>query len=127
MGNLCLIFKIKHNEKKKNSTNTNFNNFKHYYDGQTNNHIYEKEFIKENKLSAAVTEEVIIDANKEDVWKVISNWGEAYIYTPGLDKSHCTGEAKTGLQSKRHCDIGKGSVEEEVLLWEEGERFIQQV
>ncbi len=94
---------------------------------QSKSHVYDKAFIKENKLSSAVVHEVIINSNKEKVWALISNWGDAYIYTPGLDKSYCTGEEKSGLKSKRHCDIGKGYVEEEVLIWEEGSRFVQQV
>ena len=93
---------------------------------QSNYHIYQKKYLKENKLSAAVMYQVEIDKPVGDVWEVVSNWGDAYVYTPGLDYSYCFGD-KTGKKSRRHCDIGKGYVKEEVLLWEEGKRFIQQV
>lgn len=94
---------------------------------QTKEHIDTKTYIKKNNLSTAVSAEVIINKSPEEVWKVISNWGDAYLYTSGLDKSYCTSEAKKGIESKRHCDIGKGSVEEEILIYEENVRMILQV
>lgn len=90
-------------------------------------HIYQKHYVKQHKLSAVVVHEVVIHKSRQEVWDVVSNWGDAYIFTPGLDSSYCPRTEKTGLSSKRHCDVGKGSVEEEVLLWEPGKRFIQQV
>lgn len=94
---------------------------------QSHEHINTKSFLKEQQLSTAVSAEVHINENIETVWATISNWGDAYIYTPGLDKSYCTSTAQKGPESKRHCDIGKGSVEEEILFYDGQSRFILQV
>ena len=90
-------------------------------------HVKDNAFMKQEKLSAAVTEEVVINQPIEKVWAVVANWGDAYLYTPGLDASRCSTPEKEGLKSKRHCDIGKGSVKEEILLFEPQKRMILQV
>lgn len=94
---------------------------------QSKEHINTKSYLKEHKLSASVESEVLIDKSPKEVWAVISNWGDAYLYTPGLDKSYCTTDSAVGISSKRHCVIGSGSVEEQIILFEDQSRFILEV
>ncbi|MEZ5017384.1 MAG: SRPBCC family protein [Flavipsychrobacter sp.] len=90
-------------------------------------HVTQTKFITDHNLSAAVSNTVVINKPINEVWELISNWGDAYIYTPGLDKSYCTTDSKNGLASKRHCDIGKGSVEESIVAYEDMSYFILEV
>ena len=70
-----------------------------------------------------IEKEVIIDASKEKVWEVVTDFGGIYKASPAVLKSYLTTEQKTGVGTERHCDFTMmgASVEERIIEWNEGE------
>ena len=68
---------------------------------------------------------VIINASKEKVWDILSDFGNVQNLSPGIAKSYLTSTAKNGIGATRHCDFtSMGSqVEEKIVEWENGKSF----
>ena len=69
-----------------------------------------------------------IECSAKEVWKVLADIGNIHQWNPGVISSHTTTEAKTGVGSGRHCDLGgKNYLDEKVVEWEEGSRLTFQI
>ena len=72
--------------------------------------------------------EIYIEASPETVWAVLADIGSIYRWNPGVESSQLTTEQGTGLGACRHCKLGgKNFLDEEVVLWEEGERLTMRI
>ena len=77
---------------------------------------------------ATFKKQKIISATKEDVWKVLSNYGDIYKFNPGISKSYITSVNNEGIGASRICELLPiGKVSETVKEWEEGDGFLIQV
>jgi len=71
-----------------------------------------------------VTSEIRINAPKDKVWDIVSDFAAASVWNPALATSYYTSEAKEGLAVTRHCDFPDGGyVKERALEWNPGESF----
>jgi len=70
-----------------------------------------------------IVKEVAINATKEKVWSVISDFGSIEKTSPGVTKSYLTTDQSKGVGTERHCDFTfmGASVEEKVIEWNEGD------
>ena len=73
-----------------------------------------------------LTRKVHIDAPKEKVWEILADFGNIYLFSPGVPKSYLTSDQQRGVGTTRHCDVSGGpiqnaSVEERIIGWNEGE------
>ena len=68
-----------------------------------------------------VIREVWIDAPRQKVWDVISDFGNVYLISPDITQSHITSAQETGLGATRHCDFNMmgANVEERIVGWDE--------
>ena len=67
---------------------------------------------------------VNVNASTEQVWRVISNYGNVHIYNPLVERTSILSSNDRGLGAKRLCDFfDKTSVVEEVTQWDEGKGF----
>ena len=72
----------------------------------------------------SIRKEISIDAPPEETWAVLADFGNVHIWAPGVTHSYSTSENNEGEGASRHCDIkGFGSVEEDVLQWDDGRSF----
>ncbi len=71
------------------------------------------------------TEQVHIDAPKDQVWATLADIGSIYKWNPGVTKSYSTSDATQGEGATRHCDLEGGSnyLDERAFDWKEGEGF----
>lgn len=69
--------------------------------------------------------QIHIDAPKETVWEVISNFGNVANLSPGIQKSYLTSDVTRGVGATRHCDLALygSTVDERIVEWAEGESF----
>ena len=72
-----------------------------------------------------ISRKIRIDAPVEQVWKVVSRFGDIEEFNPGVPKSYLTSEQSAGIGSTRHCDltIPGASIEERVIEWEENRLY----
>jgi len=69
-----------------------------------------------------------IERSAEEIWVVLADIGNISEWNPGVLSSHVTTEAKTGIGSGRHCDLGgKSYLDERVVEWEKGSRLTFQI
>jgi carbon monoxide dehydrogenase subunit G len=68
---------------------------------------------------------VIINAKKDRVWEILSDFGNVQNLSPGIAKSYLTSDINNGLGATRHCDFtSMGSqVEEKIIEWNQGNSF----
>ena len=52
-----------------------------------------------------IAHEVAIDAPKQNVWEVLSDFGNVYRTSPNIIKSYLTSDQKQGVGTTRHCDF----------------------
>ncbi|MEE3004920.1 MAG: SRPBCC family protein [Chloroflexota bacterium] len=66
-----------------------------------------------------------INASKEQVWAVLSDFGGIYRWNPGVRNSFSTFYIKKGILATRRCELlpGDDYLYERVLEWVEGESF----
>ena len=66
-----------------------------------------------------------INASKEQVWAVLSDFGGIYRWNPGVRNSFSTSDIKHGTQATRPCELltGVDYLDERGLEWVEGESF----
>ena len=77
---------------------------------------------------ATFKKQKIVNATKEAIWEVLSNYGEVYKYNPGVSKSHISSVQDQGVGATRVCDLlPVGKVSETVIEWNEGNGFLIQV
>ena len=72
-----------------------------------------------------LTREVHINAPKEKVWELLADFGNIYLFNPGVPTSYLTSDQQHGVGTTRHCDVAGGpinaSVEERIIAWNEGQ------
>lgn len=70
-----------------------------------------------------LTREVWINAPKEKVWAILADFGNIYIFNPGVPRSYLTSSQRHGVGATRHCDLtlGSAAIEERIVAWTEGE------
>ena len=53
-----------------------------------------------------IINEIWIDASRQKVWdQALKDFGDIYLWNPGVSKSHTTNSKPTGLGAERHCDL----------------------
>ena len=55
-----------------------------------------------------LTREVRINAPKEKVWDILADFGNIYLFNPGVPKSYLTSDQQVGVGTTRHCDVAGG-------------------
>lgn len=74
---------------------------------------------------STITGSVRINAPKDKVWEILSDFGGVINYNPGLSNSYSTSENNQGVGATRHCDLlPMGSIEERILEWNEGSDYL---
>lgn len=77
---------------------------------------------------ATFNRQKIVNATKEDVWKVISNYGDIYKFNPVVRKSYITSSQNQGIGATRVCELfPTGKLSETIKEWFEGEGFLLEV
>ena len=72
--------------------------------------------------------QIIIDASKEAVWKIVSNLGDIYKFHPGVSKSYYTTDREEGVGAARVCELQPaGKILETVKNWDNGNGFVLQI
>lgn len=67
-----------------------------------------------------------IDIDPTLAWRIISDFGNAYIYHPLVEHSESLGEQRSGLGAKRRCTMyGGKSVEEVITFYDATARHYQ--
>jgi len=65
---------------------------------------------------------VKIDAPKDRVWEVLSDFGSIYKWNPGITHSRTTSDQTSGVNTMRQCDLPDGGfLRERAIDWNEGE------
>ena len=74
---------------------------------------------------SSITREVVIKAPRQQVWDILSDFGNVYRLAPTITKSYLTSETTSGLDTTRHCDFSMmgASVDERITGWDEGKRL----
>ena len=69
-----------------------------------------------------VTREVWINAPVEEVWALLADFGNIYLFNPNVPKSYLTSSQQQGVGTTRHCDlnVAGASIEERIVDWQEG-------
>jgi carbon monoxide dehydrogenase subunit G len=64
---------------------------------------------------------VVINAGKNKVWEILSDFGNVQNLSPGIANSYLTSNAKNGVGATRHCDFTTmgSQVEEKIIEWDE--------
>ncbi len=72
-------------------------------------------------MTTRIEKQIIIDAPAQAAWDVIADFGNVHRWAPGVTHSYATSPNNNGDGASRHCDIqGFGSVEEDILQWDDG-------
>ncbi len=75
-------------------------------------------------MATTITKSIVINAPREDVWRVLADFGGVQNYSPGVSESHCTSDRKQGIGATRHCSfVPRGSVEERIIEWRDGQSY----
>ena len=70
----------------------------------------------------SITQEIRINAPKEQVWAILADLGGVQRFHPAVRKSYYTTEKKEGVGASRVCELlPTGEVVETVSAWQEGE------
>jgi hypothetical protein len=79
---------------------------------------------RENTVGAGIE----IQATRDEVWRVWSEFGNVQDYVAGVPKSYLTGSTQEGIGTERRCEIGpKHVVDEKIAAWEDGSRYVFEV
>ena len=72
--------------------------------------------------------DLVIRASAQKVWDVLADFSAVDTWAPQVTKSFALGPEAQGLGAGRHCDIkGFGSIQEEIIEWNEGRGFTYRV
>ena len=75
-------------------------------------------------MTTRIEKQITIDAPAQAAWDVIADFGNVHRWAPGVTHSYATSPNNNGDGASRHCDIkGFGSVEEDILRWNDGVSF----
>ncbi|MDJ0962284.1 MAG: SRPBCC family protein [Acidimicrobiia bacterium] len=70
----------------------------------------------------------VIEAPHDQVWAALADIGSIHVWNPGVQASHTTSEAESGLGATRHCDLGgRNYLNEEVVDFDEGQRITMRI
>ncbi len=70
----------------------------------------------------------VIEAPHDQVWAALADIGSIHVWNPGVQASHTTSEAESGLGATRHCDLGgRNYLNEEVVEFDEGQRITMRI
>lgn len=79
---------------------------------------------RENAVGAGIE----IQATRDKVWRVWSQFGNVQDYVAGVPKSYLTGTTQEGIGTERRCEISpKQVVDEKITDWEDGSRYVMEV
>lgn len=72
-----------------------------------------------------IKREIEINKSKDDVWKVLADFGNICHGHPGVSKSWVTSDKTEGIGATRHCDFTMmgASAEEKIVEWNEGKNI----
>ena len=72
-----------------------------------------------------LSSEIRIDAPKENVWRILADFGAVQNFAANVSRSYYTSDTKEGFGVTRHCDLQNpsGYVEERVTEWREGDGY----
>ena len=77
---------------------------------------------------ASFVTSTVINAPHDQVWAALADIGTIHVWNPGVNDSHTTSDADSGLGATRHCDLGgKNYLNEEVVEFDEGERITMRI
>lgn len=83
----------------------------------------QKNSLKQNKqhgFNAIIS----INAPKEEVWAVLEDFNDVYLWAPGVSKSHALGEKRQEVGAARYCKLEDfGEIDEVVTEWNKDEGF----
>ena len=71
-----------------------------------------------------INTQIRINVSKEQVWKVIADFGGVVNFNPNISNSYSTSKENGGVGATRHCDLlPMGTVEERISDWKEGDEY----
>ncbi len=77
---------------------------------------------------ASFVTSTVIEAPHEQVWAALADIGSIHVWNPGVEDSHTTSTADSGLGATRHCDLGgKNYLHEEVVEFDQGRRLTMRI
>ena len=77
---------------------------------------------------ATFKKQKIVSATQEEVWSVLSNYGDIYKFSPGVKKSYITSDKNQGIGATRICELLPiGKVSETIKEWDENHGFLLKV
>jgi len=66
-----------------------------------------------------------LDADTSAIWDVLADFPGISSWNSGVNASHATSEATSGVGATRHCDLAPiGALEETVQDWDPGHRLV---
>lgn len=69
-----------------------------------------------------------IDAPVEAVWAALADIGAIYRWNPGVQDSHVTSDAESGLNATRYCDLGgRNYLDEQVVRFDENRHLTMRI
>lgn len=87
----------------------------------------QKNSLKQNKqhgFNAIIN----INAPKDQVWAVLEDFNNVYLWAPGVSKSHALGDKRQEVGASRYCKLEDfGEIDEVVTEWNQGEGFTYSV
>jgi uncharacterized membrane protein len=65
-----------------------------------------------------------INAPKDEVWAVLEDFNDVYLWAPGVSKSHALGDKRQEVGAARYCKLEDfGEIDEVITEWKQGEGF----
>lgn len=65
-----------------------------------------------------------IDASADEVWAELADFGNIYVWNPGVTESFLTSDTENGVGATRHCSLKPaGAIQERITEWEPGSRL----
>jgi len=83
----------------------------------------QKTSLKQNKQHS-VNAIININAPKNEVWAVLEDFNDVYLWAPGVSKSHALGNKRQEVGAARYCKlVDFGEIDEVITEWNQGEGF----
>jgi len=83
----------------------------------------QKTSLKQNKQHG-FNATISISAPKDEVWTVLEDFNDVYLWAPGVSKSHALGDKRQEVGAARYCKLEDfGEIDEVITEWNQGEGF----
>jgi len=83
----------------------------------------QKTSLKQNKQHG-FNATISINAPKDEVWTVLEDFNDVYLWAPGVSKSHALGDKRQEVGAARYCKlVDFGEIDEVITEWNQGEGF----